>query len=134
MSTESQRKAWAAALCKDGQMRSITLYGGLKIQVHTGHVGSVRRAIRGPRQTRLPGGPERPWRAWRLQLPTNNGRLETFPHSYGIAADINPSRNPYGKELITDMPRAMVEEIEALRTNSGKQVFRWGGDWDGDGH
>jgi hypothetical protein len=35
MSTESQRKAWAAALCKDGQMRAITLYGGLKIQVHT---------------------------------------------------------------------------------------------------
>jgi peptidoglycan hydrolase-like protein with peptidoglycan-binding domain len=27
----------------------------------------------------------------------------------------------------------MVEEIEALRTNNGKQVFRWGGDWDGDG-
>ena len=30
------------------------------------------------------------------------------------------------------MPRKMVDEIEALRTNSGKQVFRWGGDWDGD--
>lgn len=48
-------------------------------------------------------------------------------HAYGIAADYNWQRNPYGPTLITDMPMGMVEEIEALRTNSGQRVFRWGG-------
>jgi hypothetical protein len=48
-----------------------------------------------------------------------------------IAVDINWQRNPYGKVLITDMPSAMVAAIKAVRTNSGKQVWRWGGDYTG---
>ena len=52
-------------------------------------------------------------------------------HAYGIAADYNWQRNPYGSTLITDMPAGMVAEIETLRTNSGKQVFRWGGRYRG---
>ena len=48
-------------------------------------------------------------------------------HAYGIAADYNWQRNPYSSRLITDMPPGMVAEIEALRTNTGKVVFRWGG-------
>ena len=132
MSTESQRKAWAAALCKDGQMRAITLYGGLKIQVHTDTLEafaalSAVLAKHGYRaDPKDPGGPG----AYNCRRITGGSKPSL--HSYGIAADINPSRNPYGRELITDMPLAMVEEIEALRTNNGKQVFRWGGDWDGD--
>ncbi len=50
-------------------------------------------------------------------------------HAFGIAADISWRTNPYGRVLITDMPRAMVEAIEAIRTKSGHRVFRWGGDW-----
>ena len=50
-------------------------------------------------------------------------------HSYGIAIDINPTRNPYSKKFITDMPTAMVNEILSLRTNSGAQVWNWGGNW-----
>ena len=75
MSTESQRKAWATALCKDGQMRAITLYGGLKIQVHTDTLEafaalSAVLAKHGYRaDPKDPGG----------QLPEHNGRLETFP-------------------------------------------------------
>lgn len=49
--------------------------------------------------------------------------------SMAIAVDINWDKNPYGSRLITDMPRAMVEEIKALRTNNGQQVWRWGGDY-----
>jgi hypothetical protein len=48
-------------------------------------------------------------------------------HAYGIAADLNWQSNPYSKRLITDMPMAMVQEIERLRTRSGHKVFRWGG-------
>ena len=51
-------------------------------------------------------------------------------HAYGIAVDINSVANPYGGRLVTDMPRPMVEAIEAIRTKGGARVFRWGGDWD----
>lgn len=44
-----------------------------------------------------------------------------------LAVDINWQTNPYGSRLVTDMPRAMVDEIEAIRTVSGAQVWRWGG-------
>ena len=50
-------------------------------------------------------------------------------HAYGIAADLNWSTNPYGRRLVTDMPGAMVRDIKAIRTNNGKTVFRWGGDY-----
>lgn len=46
-----------------------------------------------------------------------------------LAVDINWQTNPYGKTLRTDMPPAMVSEIKALRTNSGAQVWGWGGDY-----
>lgn len=51
--------------------------------------------------------------------------------SMALAVDINWDKNPYGPRLITDMPQAMVNEIKALRTNNGKQVWRWGGDYGG---
>lgn len=47
--------------------------------------------------------------------------------SLALAGDINPQQNPYGPRLITDMPRGMIEDIYKIRTNSGAQVFRWGG-------
>lgn len=56
----------------------------------------------------------------------------TFWNGYRIplmalAVDINPSRNPYSTRLITDMPRPMIDAIMRLRTNSGHQVWGWGG-------
>lgn len=44
-----------------------------------------------------------------------------------LAVDINWTSNPYGRVLRTDMPSAMVARIEAIRTNNGKQLWRWGG-------
>jgi D-alanyl-D-alanine carboxypeptidase len=52
-------------------------------------------------------------------------------HAYGIALDINWQSNPYGPNLITDMPRGMVDEITALRTGNGQRVWEWGGNWSG---
>lgn len=46
-----------------------------------------------------------------------------------IAVDINSLANPYGPRLVTDMPRQMVEAILAIRTNSGRQLFGWGGNY-----
>lgn len=52
-------------------------------------------------------------------------------HAYGIALDINWQSNPYSYRLITNMPSAMRADIKAIRTNNGRQVWYWGGDWSG---
>jgi hypothetical protein len=52
-------------------------------------------------------------------------------HSYGTAIDINWQTNPYGHHLITDMPIGMIEDIEAIETVGGVQVWRWGGRYRG---
>lgn len=53
-------------------------------------------------------------------------------HAQGIAIDVNWDTNPYRRDrMVTDMGRDMIEAIEALRTDKGAKVFRWGGDWDG---
>lgn len=52
-------------------------------------------------------------------------------HAFATALDINWTSNPYGAQLVTDMPPAMVAAIKAIRTKGGKQVWRWGGDYAG---
>ncbi|HEU0298592.1 MAG TPA: peptidoglycan-binding protein, partial [Longimicrobium sp.] len=52
-------------------------------------------------------------------------------HSHGIAIDVNWNTNPYRADnrLVTDMPRAMVNAALAIRTNNGKEVWGWGGNY-----
>ena len=53
-------------------------------------------------------------------------------HAWGTSIDVNESTNPYRRDrLVTDMPRAMIQDVYDLKTAHGVQVFRWGGDWDG---
>lgn len=56
-------------------------------------------------------------------------------HAYAIALDINWQTNPYSRTLRTDMFRngdgRMPYRIQAIRTNNGKQVWRWGGFFSG---
>lgn len=52
-------------------------------------------------------------------------------HAYGIALDLNWGTNPYGPDVVTDMPPEMVAAIKAIRTVNGQQVWRWGGDYSG---
>lgn len=62
------------------------------------------------------GDPDRPWSV----------------HAWAGAIDVNWQSNPDGSRLRTDMPKAMRDDLHALRTRSGAPVFRWGGDWDRD--
>jgi hypothetical protein len=48
-----------------------------------------------------------------------------------LACDVNWLTNPYGPVLVTDMPKAMIRDVKAVRTRSGMQVWRWGGDYTG---
>lgn len=43
-------------------------------------------------------------------------------HAFGLALDINPSKNPYGQDLKTDMPPSFIQ----LFTSNG---WGWGGNW-----
>jgi hypothetical protein len=64
------------------------------------------------------------------------GTTSTSLHAHGIAKDDNPSKNRYrvqtgpvqlGRQ--TDMPSAMIRDLEALRTVSGHRLLQWGGRW-----
>lgn len=54
-------------------------------------------------------------------------------HAWAMALDLNWLQNPAGNKLVTDIPRAMRDDLLALRTVSGARVFLWGADWDWDG-
>lgn len=85
---------------------------------------------------------------------TITGGVEKSLHSYGIALDINWQTNPYrdhsGDREVrfstkpsqdqraidvkraladTDMTQAMIEDVRAIKTKTGAQIFEWGGDW-----
>lgn len=65
-------------------------------------------------------GPAKPYAFWTgVKIATS------------LAVDINWDKNPYGPRLVTDMPRAMIDDILAIRTNSGAQVWGWGGNYRG---
>ncbi len=60
----------------------------------------------------------------------------TTLHAHGIADDHNPSKNRYRHRVgviqwgrDTDMPRAMVGAIEAIKLTNGLHPWEWGGRW-----
>jgi len=53
-------------------------------------------------------------------------------HAWATAVDINWRRNPDGSRLVTDMPAAMIDDLQALTCADGTPCWRWGGDWDRD--
>jgi hypothetical protein len=50
-------------------------------------------------------------------------------HAYGIAMDINWLRNGYGDHAPHEITDALANDIKAIRTNNGAQVWGWGGDY-----
>lgn len=55
----------------------------------------------------------------------------TLVQPLALAEDVNAAQNPYGKRLVTDRPRGMVDDLLAIRTKSGARVFGWGGYYSG---
>lgn len=125
-STSTLRAAWGPA-CRGK--------GSLYIEAYRALDAVLKRFNYAPRRTdtgayncrRITGGtgyslhaygPGDPFTFW------NGTRIST-----SLAVDINWTTNPYGRTLRTDMPGAMVRDIKAIRTRSGKQVWRWGGDY-----
>jgi hypothetical protein len=129
MPTTSEIRTWWSPACKAKAQSLKDAYDALdrwlkyfKYAPELGHTGAFNcRPITGGT-------------AYSLHAYNPNGRYTFWsgvPVTMAIAVDINWRYNPYGKTLVTDMPPAMVAAIKNVRTNSGKQVWRWGGDYIG---
>jgi len=128
MSTSAMRKAWAPA-CR-GPWGTVVLYGGLKVQVDSRTVEAFSALSACLAAHGYAADPNDPGGPGGLNCRAITGGTEPSLHAYGIAVDINPSRNPYANKLETDMPLGMIADIVNIRTRGGHRVFRWGGDWD----
>lgn len=122
LSTEQLRVAWGPPC--SGTKVTVTLNGSGVVHVRAAIVDAVRALnavlVRwGYRTRRADTG------AYNCRHIAGTNRYSL--HAYGIALDINWQSNPMRRPLTTDMPAGMVAEIEAIRTNSGAQVWRWGG-------
>lgn len=127
LSTSQLREAWNPP-CNSASFVTIELYGSGRVTVDPRTVEAVFRL-------------DDILEAWGYQTRrddtgayscrTITGGSGYSLHAYGIALDINWQTNPYGPNLVTDMPRGMVDDIIGLRTNNGKRVWEWGGDWSG---
>jgi hypothetical protein len=47
-------------------------------------------------------------------------------HAYGLALDLNPSKNPFQYPVEHEYPLEFIERMEGIRAN-GKQALMWGG-------
>lgn len=123
--------------CIGGDIVEVDWYPGL--------TGNQRKCHRGT---------ERIWKAlgaimlaYKYRVPTSyvgayacrsiTGGSSISRHSWPLAMDINAATNPYIRTpsmrtirwgVETDMPAAMVKEIEAITAN-GIRCFQWGGRW-----
>lgn len=132
MSTASQRRAWAPA-CTEQRMVPVVLHGGLRVRVDARCAAAFNALSAWFAHHRYEVDPDDPGGPGAFNCRPITGGNGYSLHAYGIAVDVNPSRNPYTKlRLITDMPTEMIADITRMRTRSGHQVFRWGGDWDTD--
>lgn len=126
LSTAQLRKAWAPAKKNRGST-FIPAYRALDDVLRRWHFdgGIGDTGAYNPRP--ITGGTD-----WSLHA---FGPGDRFTFWFGptvttaLAVDIDWQNNPYGPRLVTNMPRGMVDEIKAIRTNNGKQVWGWGGDY-----
>jgi peptidoglycan hydrolase-like protein with peptidoglycan-binding domain len=128
-STSAQRRNWAPACT--GPWAVVTLNGGARVSVRAAIVPAVKalNAVLikyGYKATPPDCG------AYNCRKITGGSGYSL--HAFGIAIDINWQDNPWQNNdgsINTDMPKAMVAEIEALRTVSGHQIWRCGVNYTG---
>lgn len=109
---DPRQPGWASE-----NLTTISTGSGLKAQVHKAAAaafeGFVRELESSGYKIKSFGG---------HNVRNKRGGNSLSEHSWGNAIDINPGKNPFGKQLITDMP-ANISEMAA------KWGLSWGGDW-----
>jgi D-alanyl-D-alanine carboxypeptidase len=125
--SQSSLRYWWAPACR-GPWVTISLYGSGRVTVRpaiTDAVKAINKILSAYRYTTRYADTG----AYNCRRVTGGSTYSL--HAYGIAMDINWQSNPYSSVLRTDMFRygdgRMPYRFEAIRTNNGKQVWRWGG-------
>jgi hypothetical protein len=128
MSTSTQQiREWWSPPCT-GALAKVSLFGGAVVSVRPAIVPAVRALSAVFEQWQYAcTAPD--CGAYNCRKITGGTRPSL--HSYAIAIDINWQDNPYGPVLKTDMPKGMIDDVIAIRTTSGQQVWRWGGTYSG---
>ncbi len=102
---------------KEQNITSIMSPNGMTVQVHKAAAdafkGFLNDLVGSGYKIKSLGG-------YNVRNKVSGGSLSE--HAFGNAIDINPGANPYGKNLVTDMP-ANIREL------AKKWNLSWGGDW-----
>lgn len=126
LSSNSLRNYWSPR-CR-GPWATITLHGGGQVQVRPGTIEAVKAMNSVLQRTN--------YRVYRNQTGAQNCRWSKGKsggwslHAYGIALDLNWLWNPFGGSR-HHIPTHVAHAITSIRTNNGRQVWTWGGDWSG---
>lgn len=126
--TTQMRTEYARALCDTSQMARAYFPGwdaGLLVEVHTVAAWAVFAQIMERHRYTFDESAGGTYNCRRIA-----GSSQYSLHAYGLALDLNPSRNPH-RTHTTDMPAPMVHDLEAVETVSGRLVFQWGNRWSG---
>lgn len=127
LTTPQLRTAWVPA-CDPSVLATVELVQGVRVQCRRSvatavqALGRVLEAHNYPARAGDTGG---------YNCRQITGGTGHSLHAFGIAIDINWNTNPFRQDnvLVTDMPKVMVTNILRIRTNSGKQVWGWGGNY-----
>ncbi len=73
---------------------------------------------------------------WRIDRQVREQKPWATSLHIGQALDINPSKNRYTRSVgliqwgrQTDLPKALIRDVEAIKTKAGKRALEWGGRW-----
>lgn len=149
MSESSQRQAWAAYDGQDSKMVPIT-FGPARFRVAAptvdawralesvldAHNYQIRSDTYGFAARNIKGTGVRSLHAYGLAVDVNaqTNPLKETPNRRKVKFSSKPTQRQRGEDVTlaaadTDMTPEMIADIRAIRTNNGKQVFEWGGNW-----
>lgn len=125
LSSSYLRSVWGGR-CR-GPWARVGLYGGARIYVRPATVEAVKAmsAVLARYGYRAYASQTGAYACRRI-----GGSSQWSLHSYGIAVDINWLVNPYGGYR-RHIPNHVARALTNIRTNNGRRVWSWGGDWSG---
>jgi hypothetical protein len=128
LSTSELRAAWAPPC--GVPLEIVDLAQGVRVQVHAQIKTAVRALgmVMQAHNYHVRSGDTGAYNCRRI-----TGGTGFSLHAHGIAIDVNWNTNPYRDKnnnvLVTDMPKAMIADILAIRTNNRQEVWGWGGNY-----
>jgi hypothetical protein len=127
-SSDEMRSAYASSRCNTSRMTGVHFHGwgtDLLVEKRTVEAWQAFSAVMKKHDYRF-----REKAGGTYNCRPISGTSDWSLHAYGLAIDLNPARNPH-RTSTTNQPKAFRDDVKAIATNNGRQVFAWGGDWAG---